>query len=179
MLKITENIIKYFKSTFDVDVSTIPIFFKDLDGYAGIYYGDHPGMIFVDRQALSKHSKIHGYTTIVHELTHLVQHEYRMSLSIDFKDDECADDYDYWDEDWCNKPLEVDALLSEICYLSSVERNNEDNIVAYGTVRLINTREDVLLKAINNLNGSERFTHIINRIVKQLTIVKEAAVTLM
>jgi hypothetical protein len=178
MMDITENMIKYFNKTFDINVSTIPMFFKNLDGYGGMYYEGNPGMIFVDRQLLEKHSNLVQATTIVHELTHLIQYEYKRSLSIKIKDNEYAGHYDYWDEDWNNQPLEVDAILSELNYLFFINPNKVDRIINYGKIRFKNTREDVLMIAIDNLNGDKRFINIINTIVYELTVEKKAAVGL-
>ena len=123
-MEITNNHIKFFKQTFNVDVSNVKVLFYSDNDSVGEYRHNMPGCIYLNRERLSHMHILNTDLTITHELTHLVQYEHNMAISLDLrtlpahvvhKMSLCLE--------WGNSPLEIDAMLTEAYYLFFINKD--------------------------------------------------------
>ena len=119
MIKLTTEQLNYFKEVFNFDASVVSIYNKSLDEKSiGEYDHNNPGVIFIDKAKTDMMLPVALDTTLVHEITHLLQFEQKKTISLDFTYNNA---YEYGQHcvfmKWCERPLEIDAVLSEIYYL--------------------------------------------------------------
>ena len=168
MLKITNKTIKFFKEEFNVDVSNVMMLFKDLGKDLGEYDYAVKNTIFINRIKLEEYPKEFGYMTIAHELMHLCQYEYRKTLCLDFTEGKTPDDYDYWDEEWCDLPLEIDARFMELYYLHCIGIS-KDKLIKIGEYRFNHTNIEILNAHISQLKAKPELVEAIKDMAKELS----------
>ena len=131
---INKKQIDFINHEFGVDVSKVTLIQKTLGNKTlGLYQTGEKGTISIDPENLSKYPEAYGYLTIMHELFHLLQFEYDVTLSLDLKRHD-AEFYYYACEDqgWNEKALEVDARFFEIYYLWKLNSLSKDKLLHYG-----------------------------------------------
>lgn len=174
MLKITENIVNLFKETLNVNVYDVMMLFKDLDKNLGEYDYKCKNIIFINRIRLEeRHPEIMAYMTIVHELTHLCQYEYNKSISIELSEEENAILYrkTFRDNNYLDRPLEIDAVLMELYYLFFIGMEKE-SLISIGSLRFKNNKTTNLNRLISQLESKRlvksEFIDIMNEMLIEL-----------
>lgn len=183
-MEITNKHIKFFKETFGIDVSKVKILFTSKDDRYGEYANELPGFIYLNRGKLMEINKGYTSTTIIHELTHLVQYEYNQSLSLEFTKELTASIVDDKSSEmnllWKDRPLEIDAMITEAYYLYKVNSDLDyiDEIIyKYLQSKISDSRymEMIIKRLINKNIVDSNFIDIVIRSVS--SVEKEIAIS--
>lgn len=110
------DIIKeFFIEALGIDISDVIIERTSMDSILGSYSVESPGIIRVNSNISGAIEQL----TIVHEIAHLLQYERAASISIP-KEKFNSVDMSIWDNcaiEYKNQPVEIDARITELCYL--------------------------------------------------------------
>ena len=176
-MEITINHIKFFKQTFNVDVSNVKVLFYSGNDSAGEYRHNMPGCIFLNRELLSRMHISRTDLTIIHELTHLVQYEYGMAISLDLRTLSALSIHKMsYSLEWNNSPLEIDAMLTESYFLFYDNKdapNIERFIKSYLLSRLDSKNSNNLSMCVKNLCSTQRVYASYKNIVTNAFYTKE------
>lgn len=134
MIQLTTEQLQYFKEVFNFDARVVSIYNKPLDEKSiGEYDWNNPGVVFIDMAKIDQLQPIHFHTTLVHEITHLLQFEQKKTLSLDFT---YHNAYEFGQHcafmKWCEKPIEIDAVLSELYFMWKYNGNDRiEHLIDY------------------------------------------------
>lgn len=177
MIQLTTNQLQYFKDTFGFDASVVSIYNKPFQsGKLGEYDSREPGIIFVDEEQAAKVHPIFFNATLVHEITHLLQFEQEKTLSLDFTYNK-AIEFNMCSMlmPWCERPLEIDAVISEVYYIWMYNKdNNIHHVSNYCRNRFKNNEPHNITVCLNNLKEknlvSQEYYDWLISIIKELGI---------
>lgn len=166
----------FFRDVFNFDVTEVRVVeYMEDSKVAGFYNENNPGIININSKY--KGDSVAFNTTLIHEVTHLLQYEHRASISLPlgevFYDDvvftaELVDSRSNF-LDWANRPLEIDAIFTEayyVWYLNHDVEGIEDTIVGYLKSRLKNTTDVGLLKDLMSRIKDNSFSQIVKGVIE-------------
>ena len=179
MIQLTANQLQYFKDTFGFDASVVSIYEKTFqDGKLGEYDSTDPGVVFIDKEQADKLHPIIFNATLVHEITHLLQFEQNKTLSLDFSYNKAIEFSEVcMFMPWCEKPLEIDAVLSELYYIWMFNKdNNIHHVTNYCRNRFKHNEPHNISVCLNKLKEntvvSQEYKDWLMSTVKDLGVLK-------